>query len=31
MVKFEPVPIIDIPGMGDLAAIKACEELKITS
>jgi len=29
MVNFEPVEIIHIPGYGNLAAIKACEDLKI--
>lgn len=29
MVSFDPVPIIDIPELGDLAAIRACEEFKV--
>ena len=28
---FDPIPIINIPEMGDLSAIKACEEFKVTS
>lgn len=28
---FKPVPIINIPGFGDLSAIKACQDLKIKS
>jgi leucyl-tRNA synthetase len=28
---FEPIPIIDIPGYGNLAALKACEEFKVSS
>lgn len=28
---FDPVPIIDTPGYGNLAAVKACEEFKIVS
>jgi hypothetical protein len=27
MIK--PVPIIDIPGLGDLAGVAACEEFKV--
>lgn len=28
---FEPIPIIDIPGYGNMAAPKACEEFKVSS
>lgn len=28
---FQPIPIIEIPGMGSLAAIKVVEEMKIQS
>ena len=31
MVDFEPVPIIHVPGFGNLCAVTACEELKINS
>lgn len=31
VLPFEPVPIINIPGIGDLAAKSVCEELKIQS
>ena len=31
MLPFEPVPIINIPEFGDLAAKKVCEDLKIQS
>lgn len=31
MVKFEPVPIIEIEGYGMLSAQKACEEFKVKS
>jgi len=29
VLPFNPVPIIDIPELGDLAAVKACEEFKV--
>jgi hypothetical protein len=29
VLNYKPVPIIEIEGMGDLAAIKACEEFKV--
>lgn len=28
---FKPVPIINVPGFGDLSAVKACQDLKIKS
>lgn len=28
---FKPVPIIDIPELGNLAAIKACQQFKVKS
>lgn len=31
VMPFEPVPILDIPGFGNLAACKVCEDLKIQS
>ena len=31
MVNYQPVPIIDVPGFGDLSAVTACENLKIKS
>lgn len=31
VLPFNPIPIIDIPEMGDLAAITACEEFKVAS
>ena len=31
VLPFDPVPIIDIPGYGDLAAVTACEKLKVQS
>ncbi|XP_065176083.1 leucine--tRNA ligase, cytoplasmic-like [Sycon ciliatum] len=31
MVDFEPIPIIDIPGFGELAAKTACEMFKVNS
>lgn len=29
MVAYDPVSIIDIPELGDLAAIAACDEFKV--
>ena len=31
VMPFEPVPIIDVPGFGDLSAVTVCEKLKIKS
>ena len=31
MVNFEPVPIIEVPGFGNLCAVTVCEELKVKS
>lgn len=31
ILPYEPVPIIEIPGYGNLAAIKACEDFKVAS
>ncbi len=31
VLPFEPVPIIDVPGYGDLSAVVACERLKVQS
>ena len=31
MVEFEPVPIINVPGFGDLCAVTACKDLKVAS
>jgi leucyl-tRNA synthetase len=30
-MPFEPVPIIEIPGFGNLSAVKLVEEMKIQS
>jgi len=31
VLPFDPVPIIEVPGYGDLAAVKACADLGVTS
>ena len=31
VLPFEPVPIIEIPGYGDLSAVAVCEKLKVAS
>ncbi|XP_040855077.1 leucine--tRNA ligase, cytoplasmic [Ochotona curzoniae] len=31
VLPFEPVPVIEIPGFGDLSAVTLCDELKIQS
>ena len=31
VMPYKPVPIIDVPGFGDLSAVTACENLKIKS
>lgn len=31
VLPFDPVPIIEVPGYGDLSAVKACDEFKIRS
>lgn len=31
VLPFEPIPIIRVPGYGDLCAVKACDDLKIKS
>jgi len=30
-LPYEPIPIIRVPGYGDLCAVKACDDLKIKS
>lgn len=31
VLPYKPIPIINIPEMGDLAAVVACEEFKVKS
>ena len=31
MVPFKPVPVINIPGIGELSAVAACEQMKVAS
>ncbi len=31
MLPFKPVRIINIPGIGELSAVTACEQMKVTS
>jgi len=31
VLPFEPVPIIEVPGLGSLSAVTACDELKVVS
>ena len=31
VLPYEPIPIILVPGYGDLCAVKACDDLKIKS
>ncbi len=31
VLPFEPIPIIDVPELGDLSAVKVCTDLKIQS
>ena len=31
VVPFDPIPIIDVPGFGSTAAVKACEDLGVSS
>ena len=31
VLPFTPVPIIEIPELGDLSAVYACDKMKVTS
>ncbi len=31
VLPFEPIPIIDVPGMGNLCAVTACDQFKVKS
>lgn len=31
VLPYVPVPIIHIPGLGDLAAVSACDQMKVNS
>lgn len=31
VLPYAPVPIIHIPGLGDLSAVYACDKMKVTS
>jgi len=31
VLPYAPIPIIDIPEYGNLSAVRACEEFKVTS
>lgn len=31
VLPYQPVPILDIPGLGNLSAVTVCDQLKVTS